>query len=125
MAGSCKRFAHRSISSTARTASVGAVSGMLRFAPQVVRILTTMSETVPFTDAKAHLSDLVDRVVREHERFVVTRNGRPAVVLVNPEDLESLEETVEILQDKELLESIRKSRREAAEGKRLRLKDHV
>ena len=84
-----------------------------------------MSETVPFTDAKAHLSDLVDRVVREHERFVVTRNGRPAVVLVNPEDLESLEETVEILQDKELLESIRKSRREAAEGKRLRLKDHV
>jgi len=84
-----------------------------------------MSETVPFTEAKAHLSELVDRALREHERFVVTRNGRPAAVLLSPEDLESLEETVDILQDRELVESIRKSRQEAAEGKRLRLKDHL
>jgi len=84
-----------------------------------------VSETIPFTEAKAHLSDLVDRTSREHERFVLTRNGRPAAVLLSPEDLESLEETVDILQDRALLDSIRKSRREAAEGKRLRLKDHV
>ncbi len=84
-----------------------------------------MSETIPFTEAKAHLSDLVDRTSREHERFVLTRNGRPAAVLLSPEDLESLEETVDILQDRALLDSIRKSRREATEGKRLRLKDHV
>jgi antitoxin YefM len=84
-----------------------------------------MSETVPFTEAKAHLSELVDRTSREHERFVVTRNGRPAAVLMSPEDLESLEETVDILEDRKLLESIRTSRREAAEGKRLRLGDHA
>ena len=84
-----------------------------------------MSETVPFTEAKAHLSELVDRTSREHERFVVTRNGRPAAVLLSPYDLASLEETVEILQDRALLESIRTSRREADEGRRLRLKDHV
>jgi antitoxin YefM len=84
-----------------------------------------MAETVPFTEAKAHLSELVDRTSREHERFIVTRNGRPAAVLMSPEDLESLEETVDILEDRKLLESIRTSRREAAEGKRLRLRDHV
>ncbi|MDQ3767849.1 MAG: type II toxin-antitoxin system Phd/YefM family antitoxin [Actinomycetota bacterium] len=84
-----------------------------------------MSETLPFTQVKAHLSDLVDRVLREHERITVTRNGRPAAVLMNPEDLASLEETVDILQDRDLLESIRGSRREASEGKRLRLKDHL
>jgi antitoxin YefM len=84
-----------------------------------------MAETIPFTEAKAHLSELVDRTSREHERFVVTRNGRPAAVLLSPEDLESLEETVDILQDRALLDSIRTSRREAAEGKRLRLEDHV
>jgi prevent-host-death family protein len=84
-----------------------------------------MGETVAFTEAKAHLSELVDRTSREHERFVVTRNGRPAAVLVSPEDLESLEETVEILQDRRLLDSIRRSRTEAAEGKRMRLEDHV
>jgi antitoxin YefM len=84
-----------------------------------------MSETVPFTEAKAHLSELVDRTSREHERFVVTRNGRPAAVLLSPDDLESLEETVDILNDRALLESIRTSRREAAEGKRVRLKDRL
>jgi antitoxin YefM len=84
-----------------------------------------MSETVPFTEAKAHLSELVDRTSREHERFAVTRNGRPAAVLLSPDDLESLEETVDILNDRALLESIRTSRREAAEGKRVRLKDHL
>ena len=83
-----------------------------------------MPETIPFTVAKAHLSELVDKVVGEHERFVLTRNGRPAAVLVSPDELESLEETVEILQDRRLLESIRRSRGEAAEGKRLRLEDY-
>lgn len=84
-----------------------------------------MSETVPFTEAKAHLSELVDRTSREHERFVVTRNGRPAAVILSPDDLESLEETVAILQDRPLLDSIQRSRRQAAEGKRLRLEDQL
>lgn len=84
-----------------------------------------MPETIPFTDAKTHLSELVDRVIGEHERFIVTRNGRPAVVLLSPDELESLEETVEILQDRRLLESVRRSRREAEEGKRLGLKDNL
>ena len=84
-----------------------------------------MSETIPLAEAKAHLSELVDRTLREHERFVVTRNGVPAAVLLSPEDLESLEETVDILQDDELLESIRTSRRQAAAGERLSLKDRI
>ncbi len=91
---------------------------------QLVRILT-MAKTVPFTEAKSHLSELVDQVLNEHERVLVTRNGIPAAVLLNPDELEELEETIEILQDKKLLESIRKSRSEAASGKRVRLSDHV
>lgn len=84
-----------------------------------------MAETVPFTEAKAHLSELVDRVVRERERIYVTRNGRPAAVMLSPDELESLEETIEILGDRKLLESIRRSRKEAAAGKLLDLEDHV
>lgn len=84
-----------------------------------------MSETIAFTEAKAHLSDLVDRTSREHERFIVTRNGVPAAVLMSPDDLESLEETVAILEDKALLASLRRSRREASEGKQLPLKDQL
>ncbi len=76
-----------------------------------------MSETLPFSEVKARLSALAERVAREHDRIVVTRHGRPAFVLVNPDDLESLEETVEILRDEEVMASLRQSRKEAAAGK--------
>lgn len=84
-----------------------------------------MTDTLPFSEAKAHLSKLADRVERQHDRILVTRNGRPSFILMSPDDLESLEETLDILRDDELRESIRESRREAAEGKLLPLRDHI
>lgn len=84
-----------------------------------------MTETVPFSEAKAHLSDLADRVEREHDRVLVTRNGRPSFVLISPDDLDSLEETLDITRDKELLASIKRSQREAAAGKAVPLRDRA
>lgn len=84
-----------------------------------------MSEVLPFSEVKAHLSEIADRVELEHDRIMVTRNGRPSFVLMSPDDLESLEETLEILRDDELMESLRRSREEAARGERLSLKDHA
>ena len=84
-----------------------------------------MSEVLPFSEVKAHLSELADRVELQHDRIMVTRNGRPSFVLISPDDLESLEETLNIVRDDELMESLRRSRDEAARGERLRLKDHV
>lgn len=84
-----------------------------------------MSETLPFSEAKAHLSELADRVEGQHDRILVTRNGRPSFVLLSPDDLESLEESLEILRDDELVDSLQRSRREASKGERLPLRDHV
>jgi prevent-host-death family protein len=84
-----------------------------------------MSEVLPFSEVKAHLSEIADRVELEHDRIMVTRNGRPSFVLMSPDDLESLEETLEIIRDDELMESLRRSREEAARGERLPLKDHA
>ena len=78
-------------------------------------------KSVPFTMAKAKLSELIDSVEREHERLAVTRRGRTAAILINEDDLESLEETVAILHDEELARSVRRSRAEAARGERSRL----
>ena len=80
-----------------------------------------MADTMPFSEAKAHLSELAQRVEREHERILVTRNGRPSFVLVSPDDLESLEETLDILRDRDLVESLVRSRSEAARGELLPL----
>lgn len=75
-----------------------------------------MSEVLAFSEAKAHLSALAERVEHQHDRVVVTSHGRPAFVLINPDDLEALEETVEILRDPDLMDSLRRSRGEAAAG---------
>ncbi len=61
-------------------------------------------------------SDFVDRVCRHHERVVVTRNGTPAAVLISPQDLESLEETLAILSDPDAMRQIAQAEREIAEG---------
>ena len=59
--------------------------------------MMVMTETLPLAEVKAKLSEMVDRVERTHDRITVTRNGRPAAVLISPDELESLEETLDLL----------------------------
>ena len=82
-----------------------------------------MAEVLAFTEVKARLSELAERIENQHERILVTRHGRPSFVLMSPDDLESLEETPDILGDDELMASLRLSEREAAEGKLIPLEE--
>ncbi len=85
----------------------------------MTRILV-MSETLPLAEIKAHLSEIVDRIETEHERVTLTRNGRPAAVLISPEDLDALEDTLELLADPRARGDIERARKEIAEGKGIR-----
>ena len=78
-------------------------------------ILVTMT-TLSLADAKAHLSTLVARVSGQHERVYVTVHGKPSAVLVATEDLESLEETIEILADADTMRRLHTSDAELARG---------
>jgi antitoxin YefM len=82
-----------------------------------------MAEEMPLAEVKARLSEIVDRVLRQQERVVVTRNGRPAAVLVSPDDLESLEETLAILSDPDLLAEIREGERAVERGEVVSLEE--
>lgn len=75
-----------------------------------------MTQTLPLTEVKARLSEVVDQVENEHERVVVTRNGRPAAVLVSPDDLAAIEETLDLLSDPAAREEIRQARDEVRQG---------
>jgi antitoxin YefM len=66
-------------------------------ARQTMTRILVMSETLPLAEVKAKLSEMVDRVEQQHDRITVTRNGRPAAVLVSPDDLASLEDTLDLL----------------------------
>ena len=65
-------------------------------------------KTVPLSEAKAHLSSLLDDVQGHDEEIVITRNGRAAAVLVSPEDLESWKETAAVRSDADLVAEIRR-----------------
>ena len=73
-------------------------------------------ETTSLADVRANLSRYVDAVVKTHERVTITRNGRPAAVLISVDDLESLEETIEVLSDPQAMADIREARAEAERG---------
>ena len=75
-----------------------------------------MSETLPLAQVKSRFSEMVDRVEHTQDRIVVTRNGRPAAVMISPDELTSLEDTLELLSDPEAMQELDEARRAATEG---------
>jgi antitoxin YefM len=63
----------------------------------------------------------VERLEREHGRVVITKHGRPAAVMLSLDDLESLEETLAVLTDAELMSAIHEAGAEVAAGRTIRL----
>jgi len=81
----------------------------------------TAAEHMPLAEVKNRLSEVVDRLEREHGRVVITKHGRPAAVMLSLEDLESLEETLAILSDPELVAAVGEADAEVAAGRTTRL----
>ena len=75
------------------------------------------TKTLPITEAREKLTDLVDKASSQLEEYIITVNGRPKAVLMSSEEFESWKETMEILADKELVKAIREGEKELAEGK--------
>jgi antitoxin YefM len=77
--------------------------------------------SLPLAELKNQLSEVLERVGREHGRVVITKHGRPAAVMLSVEDLESLEETLAILSDPKLMREVRRAQRETDAGSAKRL----
>lgn len=76
-----------------------------------------MAKVVPFTDARATLSELLDLVEREQEHVVITRNGKPVAIVMSAAEWESWEETIDVLSDPELMEDLRASEEDVKAGR--------
>ena len=77
-------------------------------------------KTLPVSEAKMKLSKLIDIVGTTDEEVMITKNGRPAAVLVSPEEFEGWKETNAIRSDVELMAEIKKGM-SALKKKRARL----
>jgi antitoxin YefM len=89
-----------------------------------VNVTTIMvMKTTSLAQVKAQLSAFIDSVHGTHERVVVTRNGEPVAVLIAPDDLESLEETIAVLSDPEAMAEITEAEEAIARGDVVDLED--
>lgn len=74
-------------------------------------------KTLPLSEAKAQLSKLVAGIEKNSQEIIITKNGKPAAVLVSPDDFESYRETCEILANPELMRDIIKGIKDIKAGK--------
>lgn len=78
-------------------------------------------DTVAISDLRANLPDLIDQVSEKLKRIIITVSGKPKAVVMSLDELESLEETAEILAIPGALKAIKKSRKEVKDGKYITL----
>ena len=103
--------------STKRTARLRALT------TQLTDRLRGVTGVLPLSEAAVRLAQVAERVERERDRVLLTRDGCPSCVLISADELESLEESLDIACDADLMASIRISRAQAAEGLLLDLRD--
>ncbi len=74
-------------------------------------------KTLSVSEAKMKLSGLIEVVNATDEEVMITKNGRPAAVLVSPEEFESWKETIAVHSDSALMKEIRKGLKALQAGK--------
>ena len=72
------------------------------------------------SEAKMKLRGLIETINATDEEIMITKNGRPAAILVSPEEFESLKETIAVRSDLSLMKEIKKGLR-ALKTKKVKL----
>lgn len=76
-----------------------------------------MNNLISISDVRANLPELVTKVSNTMGRVIITVNGQPKATLVSAEELESLEETAEVLSIPGAKESILRGLKQAKKSK--------
>jgi antitoxin YefM len=87
----------------------------------VIVLVMTIDDQLSLAEAKAHLSEVVEGVETEHRRVIITKHGRPSVVVLAIDDLEALEETLDILSDPDSTADLREADRARRRGESVKL----
>lgn len=77
-----------------------------------------MTKTLSLSDVKARLPELIAGVQDREEEIVVTKNGRPAAILINVQEYARLKETLDVLSDPVLMKQLSQSRAFYRSGKK-------
>ncbi|MBI5619515.1 type II toxin-antitoxin system Phd/YefM family antitoxin [Candidatus Gottesmanbacteria bacterium] len=71
--------------------------------------MATLQPVLPANEARANFYQILDEAGTNLRQFTITHRGKPLVVVMSQEEFEGWQETLEILSDKNLMASIRRS----------------
>ena len=76
-----------------------------------------MTRTLPLSEVKIKLSEIVEGIARRDDEVIITRNGKPVAVIMSADEHESWKATQEIKNNPELMRQIRESEKAFKEGR--------
>ena len=76
-----------------------------------------MVNTISARELRPKLADVLEAIHSRFDRYVITRHGKPEVVMMSIEDYESILETLEIQSDKALMRRIKQAEKDFKAGK--------
>ncbi len=76
-----------------------------------------MTKTIPISEVRQKLPDLVDRMRRLMERVIITRKGKPEAVMMGFEEYESWVETLELMANPEAVRGIHEGLADLSAGR--------
>ena len=82
-----------------------------------------MVNTITLKELRPELPQVINGIDSKLDRYIVTKRGKPVVVMMSVDDYESLMETIAIQSDTDLMKSIQKAKKEVQKGKGKNLND--
>ena len=87
--------------------------------------MNNLSAVLPASQARANFYYLLDEVSDKLRRFTITLRGKAKAVVIPAEEIESLEETMEIMADKKMVKSIQEGLNDIKHGRVISLNDYL
>ena len=76
-----------------------------------------LQKILPVTRVKRELLEILKSMEEEYSTITITRNGEPVCVMMTPDRYEALLETIEILGNNEILQTLKASQKNFKSGK--------
>jgi antitoxin YefM len=75
-----------------------------------------MIKSISVRELRPNISKVIDDIHDKFDRYIISRHGRPEIVMLSIDDYESLLETLEIESDKKLMQRLKKAEKDIAAG---------
>jgi len=82
-----------------------------------------MVKTITLKELRPELPKVIKNIDTKLDRYIITKRGKPVVMMINIDDYESILETIEILSDKQAVKRIKQAKEEIGRGETISLKE--